>query len=123
MARHVLLVDNDPELTLAVDRQLAELGYDTVVVSSGEGALRMLDEDLPVDVLLTAVRLPDIDGRELAWAVCQKRPFVRVAFMGHGRPDEPLGGSDATFLRKPFSAPALATALITALPLRRALYR
>jgi|SRR5512134_2542440 CheY-like chemotaxis protein len=119
MARHVLLVDDDPELTLAVDRQLAELGYDAVVVTSGEDALRVLGEDLRVDVLLTEVRLPDIDGRELAWAVCRKRPFVRVAFMGHGLPDEPRDVRDAPFLCKPFSAPALAAALLQALPLRR----
>ena len=113
------MVDDDSELTLAVDRQLAELGYEAVVVTSGEDALRVLDEDLRVDVLLTEVRLPDIDGRELAWTVCQKRPFVRVAFMGDDRADEPLGMRDAPFLRKPFSAPALATALMKALPLRR----
>ena len=119
MARHVLLVDDDPELTLAVDRQLAELGYHAMVVTNGEDALRVLGEELRVDVLLTEVRLPDIDGRELAWAVTRKRPFVRVAFMGHGLPDEAPGMRDAPFLRKPFSAPALATALVQALPLRR----
>ena len=119
MTRHVLLVDHDPEVTLAIDRQLAELGYEAVVVTSGEDALRVLAEDLRVDVLLTEVRLPDIDGRELAWAVCRKRPFVRVAFMAHDLSDEPLDVRDAPFLRKPFSAPALATALAQASPLRR----
>lgn len=123
MARHVLLVDADPELTLAVDRQLAELGYDAVVVTNGEAALRVLEEDLRVDVLLTEVRLSDIDGRELAWAVCRRRPFVRVAFMGQDLPDEPADERDAPFLRKPFSAPALATALVQALPLGRSARR
>ena len=118
MTRHVLLVDDDPELTLAVDRQLAELGYDTVVVTTGEDALRVLKEDLRVDVLLTELRLPDIDGWELAWAVCRKRPFVRVVFMGQG-PDELLDARDAPLLIKPFSATALATALVQAMPMRR----
>jgi len=119
MARHVLLVDDDPESTLAVDRQLTDLGYDAVVVTTGEDALRVLAEDLRVDVLLTEVRLPDIDGRELAWAVCRKRPFVRVAFMGHSPPGEPLDVGDVPLLTKPFSATALATALLQALPMRR----
>jgi len=119
MARHVLLVDDDPELTLAVDRQLADLGYDAVVVTTGEDALRVLAEDLRVDVLLTEVRLPDIDGRELAWAVCRKRPFVRVAFMGHNPTGEPLDVGDMPLLAKPFSATALATALVRAMPMRR----
>lgn len=119
MARHVLLVDDDPELTLAVDRQLADLGYDAVVVTTGEDALRVLGEDLRVDVLLTEVRLPDIDGRELAWAVCRKRPFVRVAFMGHSPTGERLDVGDMPLLAKPFSATALATALVQAMPMRR----
>jgi two-component system cell cycle sensor histidine kinase/response regulator CckA len=119
VARHVLLVDDDPEVTLAVDRQLSELGYGAVVVSTGEDALRVLAEDLRVDVLLTELRLPDIDGRELAWAVCRKRPFVRVAFMGQGQSREPLDGYDAPFLMKPFSAMALAAALAEARPMRR----
>jgi CheY-like chemotaxis protein len=117
MARHVLLVDDDPELTLAVDRQLADLGYDAVVVASGEDALRVL-ADLRVDVLLTSLRLPDMDGRELVWAACRKRPFVRVAFMAHGPRGELSDVRDAPVLMKPFSATALATALLQAVPLR-----
>jgi CheY-like chemotaxis protein len=114
--RHVLLVDDDPESSLAVDRQLAELGCDAVVVAGGEEALRVLAEDLRVDVLLTELRLPDIDGRELAWAVSQKRPFVRVAFIGRVSPGEPL---DAPLLLKPFTTTALANALSQATRLRR----
>jgi CheY-like chemotaxis protein len=119
MARHVLLVDDDPELTLAVDRQLADLGYDAVVVASGDDALRVLGEDLRVDVLLTALRLPDMDGRDLAWAACRKRPFLRVVFMEHDSPGELPDVRDAPVLMKPFSATALATALLQAVPLRR----
>ena len=119
MTRHILLVDDDPELSLAVDRQLADLGCEAVVVTSGEDALRVLAEDLRIDVLLTELRLPDVDGRELAWAVCQKRPFVRVAFMGQVAPDEPQDPRAAPLLIKPFSTTALANALSQATPLRR----
>lgn len=119
MTRHVLLVDDDPEVSLAVDRELAELGCETVVARSGEDALRLLAEDVRIDVLLTELRLPDIDGRELAWAVAQKRPFVRIAFMGQAPPGEPLDPRDAPLLIKPFSSTALAKALTQAAPLRR----
>jgi two-component system cell cycle sensor histidine kinase/response regulator CckA len=123
MARHVLLVDDDPESTLAVDRQLSELGYDALVVTTGEDALRVLADDLRVDVLLTELRLPDIDGRELAWAVCRKRPFVRVAFMGHCAAGEPLDVGNVPLLTKPFSATALASALVQAMPMLRSARR
>lgn len=117
--RHVLLVDDDAELRLAVDGQLAALGCDVVVVANGEDAMRVVAEQLRIDVLLTELRLPDIDGRELAWAVGQKRPFVRVAFMSREAPDEPLDPEDAPLLRKPFTTTALSQALAGALPVRR----
>ena len=113
----MLLVDDDPELRLAVDQQLAALGCEVIVVASGGDAMQVLAEDVRVDVLLTELRLPDIDGRELAWAVGQRRPFVRVAFMGRDVPQESL---DSPFLKKPFTTTALSHALSQALPARRA---
>lgn len=120
MIRHVLLVDDDVELRLAVDRQLEEAGCEVVVVSSGEEAIGLLAEPIRVDVLLTELRLPDIDGRELAWAVSQKRPFVRVAYMCRELLSGPLNPVEAPLLIKPFSEAALADALTRAMPLRRA---
>lgn len=119
MTRQVLLVDDDDELRLAVDRQLGTLGCDVVVVASGEDAMRVAEEQLRIDVLLTELRLPDIDGRELAWAFGQKRPFVRVAFMGREAPGEPLAPLDVPFLKKPFTTNALSRALAQAMPIRR----
>ena len=121
--RHILLVDDDAELRLSVDRQLEETGCDVVIASTGEEAMRLLAGQLRIDVLLTALRLPDIDGRELAWAVSRKRPFVRVAYIGLHRPDEPLDPVEAPFLTKPFTVSALAEAVARAAPLRRSVDR
>jgi len=119
VSRHILLVDDDIELRLAMDRQLEEAGCEVVVATSGEEAIRLLAEPIRVDVLLTELRLADIDGRELAWAVSQKRPFVRIAYMGRQSPAEPLEPSDAPFLIKPFTSAALTEALTRAAPVRR----
>ena len=119
MTRHVLLVDDDAELRLAVERQLGALGCDVVVVASGEDALRVAETQLRIDVVLTELRLPDLDGRELAWALGQKRPFVRVAFMGRDTPDQPLDPR-APFLKTPFTTDALSRAIAEAMPVRRA---
>ena len=83
MTRHVLLVDDDDELRLAVNGQLGALGCDVVVVASGEDAMRIAEEQLRIDVLLTELRLPDIDGRELAWALGQKGPKQTSAATHH----------------------------------------
>jgi hypothetical protein len=119
VARQVLLVDDDAELRLAVDLQLAALGCEIIVVGSGEDALRVAEAQLRIDVVLTELRLPDLDGRELAWALGRKRPFLRVAFMGRDTPDQPLAPR-APFLKKPFTTVALSRALAQATPVRRA---
>ena len=115
----MLLVDEDPMVRLAVDRQLDALGWDAVVVNSGEEAIRVIEMGLAVDVLLTDLRLPDLDGREVAWTICRLRPFTRVTFMGSVAPAEPLEPRDAPFLLKPFSTTALANALSGAPQMRR----
>ena len=93
--------------------------YWTEIQDSGELAMRLLGEQIRVDVLLTELQLPDMDGRDLAWAVCQKRPFARVAFMSARVPDDPVDPQGAPFLRKPFTATALSSALALARPLLR----
>jgi CheY-like chemotaxis protein len=115
----VLLVDEDPVVRLAVDRQLDTLGWDAVSVNTGEEAIRVIEMGLFVDVLLTDLRLPDLDGRSVAWTICRLRPFTRIAFMGNGAPGEPLEPHDAPFLLKPFSTTALANALAGAPHVRR----
>ncbi len=117
--RRVLVADEDPELRLAVDRQLDTLGFEAITVTTGDDAIRVIEKGLLVEVLLTDLQLPDLDGRDVAWAICQIQPFMRVAFMGSAAPAEPLEPRDAPFLLKPFSTTALANALAGAVPLRR----
>jgi CheY-like chemotaxis protein len=111
----VLLVDEDPLVRLQVDRQLDELWWDAVAVNSGEEAIRVVELGMMIDVLLTELRLPDLDGRSVAWAVTRLQPHARVAFMGGVAPVAPLEPVDAPFLLKPFSTRALANALTGAI--------
>jgi CheY-like chemotaxis protein len=120
--RRALLVDQDAEMRLAIDRQLETLGWDAVVVNSGDEAVRVVRMGFPVDVLLIELRLPDVDGRDTAWEICQLRPFTRVAFMGTMAPAEPLEPRDAPFLLKPFSTQALRNALAGAIRLTERLW-
>lgn len=112
----VLLVDDDPVIRLQVDRQLDELGWDAVTVNSGEEAIRVVEMGLLMQVLLTDLRLPDLDGLSVAWEVTRIQPHIRVAFMGSALPRGPLEPEliQAPFLLKPFSTVALANALMGA---------
>ena len=113
----VLVIEDDPELKLAIDRQLDELGWEAVVVNSGSEAIRVVRLGLVVDVLLIDLRPPDYEGRETAWTICRHRRFTRVAFMGGLTPSEPLEPRHAPFLLKPFSTQALKNAIAGAIRL------
>lgn len=115
--QRVLLVDDDPLVRLAVDRQLDALGWEAVSVNTGGEAIRVVELGLIVDVLLTDLKLPDLDGLVLARAVTRVSPQTRVAFMAADAPGEPLEPPNAPFLLKPFSTSALGRALAGAIPM------
>jgi CheY-like chemotaxis protein len=115
----VLLVDEDPEIRLAIDRQLDELGWDAVVVNNGSEAARVVALGLVVDVLLIELREPELEGREVAWTICRHRPFTRVAFTGRTMLSEAIEPRDAPFLLKPCSTMALKNTLAGAIRLTK----
>src|SRR5215208_659573 len=101
--RRVLVVAEDPVMRLQIDRQLDELGWDGLTVNSGEEAIRVVEMRRIIHVLLTELRLPDLDGRSVAWTICRLQPRIRVAFMGSSPPASKLEPHGAPFLLKPFS--------------------
>jgi CheY-like chemotaxis protein len=111
LRRRALVVDDDAVIRLQVDRQLDELGWDVVTVNTGGEAIRVVELGMVFHVMLTEVRLPDLDGHSAAWLVARMLPLIRVAFMGASAPDPPLKPAHAPFLLKPFSTMALAKAL------------
>ena len=61
---HVLVVDDDPVITAGTARLLSRDGYSTTQANSGEQALRLATQ-MPPDLILLDVMLPDIDGLEV----------------------------------------------------------
>jgi CheY-like chemotaxis protein len=116
----VLLVDDDPLVRLAVDRQLEVLGCSVLAVNNGAEAIAVLTKGMRFDVLVTDLNLPDRDGRSIAWTAAALSPRMRMVFMSGSAPGEPLEPADAPFLLKPFSTAALANALAGAVPLDEA---
>lgn len=106
----LLAEDNEQVRRLAV-RTLQELGYRVVACNSAEEALESMGE-LTIDLLITDVILPGLNGKALAERVTEAQPNVRVLFMSgysenaivhHGVLEEGV-----ELLQKPFSPPDLA---------------
>ncbi len=111
----VLLVEDNEALLNLIKVQLEELGYNVMSATGGFWALE-IDEDYSgtIDVLLTDVIMPGMSGIELAKAMVESRPDMKVIFMSGYTDDSKKTGSlpeGATFLQKPVKSSRLAAVL------------
>jgi DNA-binding response OmpR family regulator len=79
--RRILLVEDNPVASRSLARLLEAWGFEVTVRPDGASALRALELPPPPDFLLTDLRLPDIDGREIARHSRGLVPPPRVALI------------------------------------------
>ncbi len=115
----VLLVEDDPDLRELATELLRFLGYEVLVAEGPEHALRLLEGAPRLDLLLTDVVMPAMDGLALAERVRERRPGLPVLYMsGYSRDVLERRGVDPASVRllhKPFSARAHGDAVRAAL--------
>ena len=81
MPRHLLIVDDDPTIRTSLAEALADNGTTEVRVAEGpHRALAMLDVAAP-DVVLSDVRMPDMDGLAFLRVLRERAPSVDVILM------------------------------------------
>jgi two-component system, cell cycle sensor histidine kinase and response regulator CckA len=103
----VLLVEDEEALRTTIRRLLQAEGYTVLEAQNGANALQMLEgpEASDVALVLTDLRMPVMDGRQLAAALARVRPTVPIVFMsGYTAQlmDMRLISPDLAFLAKPF---------------------
>jgi two-component system, cell cycle sensor histidine kinase and response regulator CckA len=106
-ARVVLVVDDEPNVRDLVCRTLREGGYRTLEAAHGGEALDILEAGSDtVDLIVTDVVMPGMDGRELGRRLAQSRPTLPILYMSaYDVNDIFRRGSPRTsapFLQKPF---------------------
>jgi signal transduction histidine kinase len=123
--RHILIVDDDAETLQFIGMLLQEAGAKVSLARSGLEALDILDH-ADVDVLLSDLEMPNMDGYELARRVRESpkgRHMPAIAVSAHVRPDEAAAALSAGFdlhVAKPVEAPQLVTAIDTLATFRTA---
>jgi CheY-like chemotaxis protein len=83
----VLIVDDNPSAAISLADVLKVKGFATYAASSGKQALTILEEQ-PVDLLLTDVIMPEMNGLELYQLTREKHPRVNTWFMTAYAADE-----------------------------------
>ncbi|ETX26630.1 hybrid sensor histidine kinase/response regulator [Roseivivax isoporae] len=124
----ILLTEDEAPVRAFASRALRLKGFTVVEADSGEEALRLLsDPDLRIDLFVSDVIMPGMDGPTWVRAAREARPDVPAIFVS-GYAEDAIAVHTAhmphaTFLQKPFSLDALAEAVrlqIDVLPLPEA---
>jgi two-component system cell cycle sensor histidine kinase/response regulator CckA len=109
----ILVVEDESSVRSIMRRTLGRLGYSILEASDGEGGLAVVRQhDTVIDLLITDVMMPGMNGHAFAEKALEARPGLPVIFVSGYTPDsvrEP--GSPIwshAFLQKPFRGPQLA---------------
>jgi two-component system NtrC family sensor kinase len=82
----ILVVEDDADVRTYVVETLDGLGYEVLEAADGDEALRLIDKHKSIDVLLTDVVMPGMNGRNLAEEALRREPRLKVLFMtGYSR--------------------------------------
>jgi len=118
----ILVVEDDEGLQNLLRRLLSKEGHRVTIVGSGQEAIRVAQE-VPVHVLMTDLKLPDIDGVAVLERILQIDPKV-IGFVmsGYGSIDcavKAMKAGAVDFLTKPFDNEAVVSVINKALEAHR----
>ena len=112
MGAVVLLVEDEPAMREVLLDLLGDLGYKMLEAEDGPSGLAILETPLPIDLLITDVGLPGMNGRQLADAGRRRRPGLKVLFITgyaeHGLVDKGVLEKGMQVIAKPFPVSVLA---------------
>ncbi|MBN2163891.1 MAG: PAS domain S-box protein [Pontiellaceae bacterium] len=104
----IMLVEDEPAILRMTNRMLTSVGYEVIATSSPKEAIELAETYCEkIDMLMTDVVMPEMNGRDLARAVLSLKPDLKVLYMSgytanviahHGVLDEGIN-----FIQKPFS--------------------
>jgi len=112
----VMFVDDEEGVRLSWNRYLSQFGFDVTTAEDGANAIKQLKSQ-PVDVVVSDLKMPGIDGVQLLQWIHEERPETRfILLTGFGNDEverkvRELGAFD--YLNKPISPETLA-AVVTA---------
>lgn len=108
----ILLVEDEDAVRMFACRALRNKGYNVHEAASGEAALEIVDQGTEIDLLISDVVMPQMDGPSLVKEIRRRRENIKIIFISGYAEDafrKNLGkGEVFSFLPKPFSLKQLA---------------
>jgi len=108
----VLIVDDEPFIAEGLAELLRDCGVEVHIAGTGAAAIQCCLRFQP-DLAVVDIKLPDIDGFEVAKRISAKCPGVKILFASGHRATEAasLQSADSGFIQKPFDIQALIAAM------------
>lgn len=111
----ILVVDDDLGILNALRAGLSSFGYQVVVAEGGRQALKIIatsnDVAEPVDLIVSDLKMPDMNGLELIRSVRKERPgLASILMTAFGSTDvrkEAMGLGSCEYIEKPFTPQSL----------------
>jgi PAS domain S-box-containing protein len=98
----ILVVDDDALIAMSTVDMLEDLGHKAIEANSGERALDILQDDRPIDLLMTDYSMPRMNGTQLARAARELRPELPI-LLATGYAELPSGSDvDLPRIGKPY---------------------
>lgn len=114
----ILVVEDDDSVRLLLASALEDFGYKVHLAEDGQQALSLLDGLRALDLLITDVGLPGLNGRQLAEIIQQKRPSLPVLFISGYAENAAIRseflGVGMSMMTKPFTLEHLAATVSAA---------
>ena len=110
--KKVLVIDDDPVVGKSFERVLAPKGYAVIHASDGAEALKRIESE-NYDMVYTDIKMPGMDGIEVAKRIKASRPWLPVVIVtGYGSEEnegKAWRAGISEFLRKPLSPEMIET--------------
>jgi CheY-like chemotaxis protein len=109
----ILLVEDEPLVRQALGRMLRRLGYNVLLADGAEQAIRLAESGHEIDLVVTDVIMPTINGTEMVRRLRSQQPTLKVIYIS-GYTDGALSSDIASedfseFLQKPIPHDLLAS--------------
>jgi|GEM_PF-631041 len=105
----ILVAEDEAIIRLLVVETLRACGHTVLEAGDGQAALDVIKECAELDLIVSDIRLPKLDGFSLARSARQLRPDIELLFLtGYVRAQPPEELSPFVIIRKPFDSDNLA---------------
>ncbi len=105
----ILIIDDETAVLSLTSRMLTRYGYETITATNAKETLHLFEvwPDLPVDLLMVDIVMPDVNGIELAEKIWELRPDLPVLFFSAYSNEEilrPVIARGVPYIAKPFTS-------------------